>query len=45
MYAEVDRVPLDRYKQELQRFVVECVRRRLDQLNAIAGVGSHVLIN
>ena len=45
MYAEIDRVLLDRHKQELQRVVVNCVRRRLDQLNAIAGVGSHVLRN
>ena len=45
MYAEIDRVLLDRHKQELQHVVVECVRRRLDQLNTIAGVGSHVLIN
>ena len=45
MYAEIDRVLLDRHKQELQRVVVKCVRRRLDQLNAIAGVGSHVLMN
>ena len=45
MYAEIDRVPLDRHKQELQRVVVKCVRRRLDQLNAIAGFGSHVLMN
>ena len=44
MYAEI-RVPLDRYKQELQRVIVECVRRRIDQLNAIAGVGPHVLMN
>ena len=45
MYAEIDRVLLDRHKQELQRVVVKCVRRRLDQLNAIAVVGSHVLMN
>ena len=45
MYAEIDRVLLDRHKQELQRVVVECVRRRLDQLYAIAFVGSHVLMN
>ena len=45
MYAEIDGVLLDRHKQELQRVVVKCVRRRLDQLNAIAGVGSHVLMN
>ena len=45
IYAEIDRVLLDRHKQELQRVVVECVRRRLDQLNAIAVVGSHVLMN
>ena len=45
LYAEIDRVLLDRHKQELQRVIVECVRCRLDQLNAIAGVGSHVSIN
>ena len=45
MYAEIDRVLLDRHKQELQRVVVKCVRRRLNQLNAIAGVGSHVSMN
>ena len=45
MYADIDRVLLDRHKQELQRVVVECVRRRLDQLNTIAGAGSHVLMN
>ena len=45
MYAEIDRVLLDRHKQELQCVIVKCVRRRLDQLYAIAFVGSHVLMN
>ena len=45
MYAKIDRVLLNRHKQELQRVVVECVRRHLDQLNTIAGVGPHVLMN
>ena len=45
IYAEIDRVLLDRHKQELQRVVVKCVCRRLNQLNAIAGIGSHVLMN
>ena len=44
LYAQINRVLLDRHKQELQR-VVECVRRRLNQLDAIAGVESHVLMN
>ena len=45
MHADIDRVLLDRHKKKLQRVVVKCVRRHLDQLNAIAGVGSHVLMN
>ena len=45
MHADIDRVLLDRHKKKLQRVVVKCVCRRLDQLNAIAGVGSHVLMN
>ena len=43
MYAEIDRILLDRHKQELQRVDVECVSRLLNQLNAIARVGSHIL--
>ena len=45
MHADVDRVLLDRHKKKLQGVVVKCVRRCLDQLNAIVGVGSHVLMN
>ena len=45
IYAEIDRVLLDRHKQELQHVVVKCVHCRLNQLNAIAGVRSHVLMN
>ena len=45
MHAEINRVLLDRHIQELQLVVVDCIRRRLNQLNAIAGVGSHVLMN
>ena len=43
MCAEIDGILLDRHKQEFQRVVVECVSRRLDQLDAIACVGSHIL--
>ena len=45
MHADIDRVLLDRHKKKLQRVVVKCVRRCLDQLNAVVGVGSHVLMN
>ena len=41
--AEIDRILLDRYKQQLQCVIAEYARRRLDQFYAIAGVGSHVL--
>ena len=41
--AEIDRILLDRHKQQLQCVIAEYARRRLDQFDAIAGVGSHVL--
>ena len=43
MCAEIDGILLDRYKEEFQRVVIECVSCRLDQLDAIACVGSHIL--
>ena len=43
MYAEIDRILLDRYKEEFQWVVIKCVSCRLDQLDAIACVGSHIL--
>lgn len=44
MRGRINRILLDRYEQQLQRVVINHIRRRFYQLDTVAGFRSHIFI-